>query len=314
MASPATRPLDRSGSWRPSPAPGPEPAPPPAATPTAPHPAAGTPPTGGQPGQPGQPGHQPGGRPAANETNFSPSKAQLQLLEALQNHEDAATLSEFCEQNGVSRASFYRWQRDPDFCRWLAAAVATHLHGSGAILVVTAMNAALSGDPRMQMAMLKFTLNPNGLAAIETYLGRLPAGPALAPEHAAEPAEPEPRPQADAPALPPPAGAISATYRLLKQARRVTQSDFFTARRAAQFAGYMEKLKKYADLEQQWQAELAAPPAPPQPAAAHPREPRPAAPAPPRTPAAPASVAAPLIPASNNPRVPTVRPASFAPA
>ncbi|MGH9540270.1 MAG: hypothetical protein ACRD2H_00120 [Terriglobales bacterium] len=155
----------------------------------------------------------------------------------------------------MSPTSLYRWQRNPAFRRWMAADLANHLFCSSAMLVTGSLNAALNGDDRMALAMLKFALNPNGLAAYSAYLANPPV-PAAAPGESATGTGPDPGPASAAgsdagaaPDLPPPAGVMSSTYRLLKQARRLTASSYLTARRAVLFHRYMEEIAGYAAAE-----------------------------------------------------------------
>ena len=209
--------------------------------------------------------------PQRGGTHFQPSAAQRKLLEVLRNEEPAASIRDLCGQAGVSPTSLYRWQRNPAFRRWMAADLANHLFCSSAILVTGSFNAALNGDDRMALAMLKFTLNPKGLAAYSAYLTNPPA-PAVAPGESATDPGPDPDPEpasaagpdtGAAPDLPPPVGVMSSTYRLLKQARRLTASSYLTARRAVLFHRYMEEIAGYAAAEAaQASAVEAAPPAP----------------------------------------------------
>lgn len=216
---------------------------------------------------------------AVRETNFSPSPGQLRLLEALQNLEDVSSVQELCTQNGVSRASFYRWQRDPQFRLWLSTRMGEALHVSAITLVVGALNATLNGDNRMQMAMLKFAINPNGLAgfiafttqgsdALAVAQQRLGGPPAASDE---TPPEPELVPEsAAAPAAAPdqpPASVLSATFRLLNQVREPKESHLHQARRAALFARYMDEIAVRLPHQTAWRAavdatDCAAPPAP----------------------------------------------------
>lgn len=212
---------------------------------------------------------------AVRETNFSPSPGQLRLLEALQNLEDVSSVQELCTQNGVSRASFYRWQRDPQFRLWLSTRMGEALHVSAITLVVGALNAALNGDNRMQMAMLKFAINPNGLAgfiafttqgsdALAVAQQRLGGPPAASDE---TPPEPELVPESAAAPDQPPASVLSATFRLLNQVREPKESHLHQARRAALFARYMDEIAVRLPHQTAWRAAVdatddAAPPAP----------------------------------------------------
>lgn len=212
---------------------------------------------------------------------FSPSQAQIKFLEALRNQEDVSSFQDFCRRSGVSPASVYRWQRRRAFRAWVADAVADHLDLAATMFLPAAMNAAMEGHPRLQLPMLRYVLNPNGLSGYLSFT-RQAAKPAsratnpyapgpeafsnsgedFAPFAADDPIAgseddddcdaPDAVAADDGPPTPqaPVTGALGATYRLLKHVRgNVSETQFQRARRAALFGRYLAELEKYAAHE-----------------------------------------------------------------
>lgn len=141
---------------------------------------------------------------------FTPTPKQQAYLDALKDRRDATSIRSLCDGPAavVARSTLYTWQKDPAFNAWLGRQAVQHLMAHYGPLLIGCMNAALSGDERMRLQMLKFVTDPKGLTALLERTGFLAAQAAAAPPSAA-PADSAPPAPAEASAEEPATPALT---------------------------------------------------------------------------------------------------------
>ena len=103
---------------------------------------------------------------------FQPSPAQLRLAEGLQLAGFDMDVTTLCRLSNVSRAAYYRWQRNPGYVRWLHQLAAEHLEASFPLLLLRMTNAALQGDKTSMRLLFPYLANaPRGRAECNTRVG-----------------------------------------------------------------------------------------------------------------------------------------------
>ncbi|MGH9477128.1 MAG: hypothetical protein ACRD1C_12465 [Terriglobales bacterium] len=119
---------------------------------------------------------------AAFKIVFSPSLAQRRLLDQLHEHPAAHNTLALCRDAGISRTTFYRWCKEPEFCRWLGSAWASRLLLEGAAHINCARALAPTKFPYWK-AVFELIFDPKGLALLaqwQSSLTHLPADAFLA--------------------------------------------------------------------------------------------------------------------------------------
>lgn len=137
---------------------------------------------------------------------FRPTSKQRALAEAACGLALPLRTNQLCSRAHVSPRSFYRWQRQPGFSAWFAAAALQALATATPLLILSAMQSAIDGDPAARKLMFQYCVSPDLSPAIASQLaGMYPAG-----EYDDGPAQPleEPAPHRRRPR---PAAAPAAT-------------------------------------------------------------------------------------------------------
>ncbi len=77
---------------------------------------------------------------------FHPSPAQQRLAEGMLLADLEMDVSTLCRLCNVSRAAYYRWQRNPGYVRWIYRLCSEHLDAAFPLLLMRMTNSALKGD------------------------------------------------------------------------------------------------------------------------------------------------------------------------
>ncbi len=145
---------------------------------------------------------------------FRPTTKQRALAEAACGLALPLSTTQLCSRAGVSPRSFYRWQNQPGFSAWFAAAALQALATATPLLILSAMQSAIDGDPAARKLMFQFCVAPDLAPAIASRLGwaggdspapedpGIPALAALAAAEAPEATDPLRRRPAPAPKAP----------------------------------------------------------------------------------------------------------------
>ncbi len=100
--------------------------------------------------------------------DFKPSSAQRRLLDYIHENPSPLPTLRLCESANVSRASFYRWCRDPHFRAWLGIAWTSRLLIDGISLMNQARAQAPEKFPYWR-ALSDLTFDPKGLGTIAKW-------------------------------------------------------------------------------------------------------------------------------------------------
>ena len=129
---------------------------------------------------------------------FHPTAAHLRFAEALQFAALDTDIATLCRLANVSRAAYYRWQRNPGFCYWMHQLCERHLDAARPLLLLRTVNSALKGDKTALRLAFPYLLNqPRGQLKHDAELGyrrarrRLHRQCRLAPQACASTAEQE---------------------------------------------------------------------------------------------------------------------------
>ncbi len=134
---------------------------------------------------------------------FHPTAKQRALAEAACGLALPLSTTQLCSRAGVSPRSFYRWQNQPGFSAWFAAAALQALAIATPLLILSAMQSAIDGDPAARKLMFQFCVTPDLAPAMASRLGWA-GGDSPAPE---DPGIPALAPAAEAPAAAAPEAA-----------------------------------------------------------------------------------------------------------
>ena len=100
-----------------------------------------------------------GGSAASPAFAFHPSPAQLRLAEGLQFASLDTDVTTLCRLSNVSRAAYYRWQRNPGYCFWLHQLCAGHLDAVRPLFLMRIANSALNGDRTAMRLVFPYLTN-----------------------------------------------------------------------------------------------------------------------------------------------------------
>gem|GEM_PF-2447627 len=101
-------------------------------------------------------------------STFSPSPAQRRLLDHMQANPCLRTIGELCDKVGISRMTYYRWSKDPDFRLWFARAWSAHLIMDGVVLLNQARLLATRQFSYWK-ALFNLTFDPKGLPLLQQW-------------------------------------------------------------------------------------------------------------------------------------------------
>jgi hypothetical protein len=102
---------------------------------------------------------------------FQPTAKQRALAEAACGLALPLSTTQLCSRAGVSPRSFYRWQNQPGFSAWFAAAALQALATATPLLILSAMQSAIDGDPAARKLMFQFCVTPDLAPALASRLG-----------------------------------------------------------------------------------------------------------------------------------------------
>ncbi len=123
---------------------------------------------------------------------FRPTTKQRALAEAACGLDLPLRTNLLCSRAQVSLRSFYRWQSQPGFNAWFAAAVLQALATATPLLILSAMQSAIDGDSAARKLMFQYCVSPELSPAIASQLGWADRAGEYHDDRAQPPEEPVP--------------------------------------------------------------------------------------------------------------------------
>jgi Helix-turn-helix of insertion element transposase len=81
-----------------------------------------------------------------NNTKWNPTDEQARMAQILADPSEQGTITEKCEKAGVSRSTFYRWMRDPNFVEYVNSLIDEYTDAELARVWAALTRKAIEGD------------------------------------------------------------------------------------------------------------------------------------------------------------------------
>lgn len=81
-----------------------------------------------------------------NNTNWNPTDEQVRMAQILADPSEQGTITEKCEKAGVSRSTFYRWMRDPNFVEYVNSLIDEYTDAELSRVWAALTRKAIEGD------------------------------------------------------------------------------------------------------------------------------------------------------------------------